>query len=446
MCNTTQDCCPGLFCSEMRRQCESRSIDENENIALEGIDVIFGGHLHIVLNPPKDFIHLDDQGRAKGHTILCHSGAFAKFVGRLDLVVHLADPLVPGDRTFVKSYTYQPIPIDDRIPEDPEMVNFLEPYQLKMNRTLALTQNLAIIPCPKDQATCPKILRSDPDGGDSQLGNLVATSMRLRRRVEADFAVTNTLGIRADFESGPLNVEQMYNVFPFDNFVTTMFLSGNEIREMIDFMAQRSGERGCRSQAQVSGIWFLLDCQKAIACGPFDAQGTLATECHKGGGEWWRPTGAVDGPPMIGDKCILREPSGVRKPNPACRKIAVSGEYRVAVNDYIANGGSGFQMLKRNTTKFNTGISLRDALSDFIRNVPIRCGADVASNIVYDAQDPTEPFRKCTANGDPGTIQFQCGPGHVCPGGACLRHYDFSGLPCLDFTVEAHDGRIGTVR
>ena len=77
-------------------------------------------------------------------------------------------------------------------------------------------------------------------GGDSQLGNLVATAMRLRRRVETDFGLTNALGIRADFESGPLTLEQLYNVFPFDNTITTQFLSGDEMLQMFDFVAERS--------------------------------------------------------------------------------------------------------------------------------------------------------------------------------------------------------------
>src|SRR5207248_3973784 len=96
----------------------------------------------------------------------------------------------------------------------------------------------------------------------SQLGNLVATAMRIRAGVEADYALTNSLGIRADFESGPLNLEEMYNVFPFDNTITTMFLSGDETQQMLDFVAARSSERGCRTQAQVSGIYFDLICGK----------------------------------------------------------------------------------------------------------------------------------------------------------------------------------------
>ena len=60
-------------------------VDENEALPLEGVDLILGGHLHIVTNPPK-IIPSDDQGH---NTVLVHSGAFAKFVGRLDLVVHV---------------------------------------------------------------------------------------------------------------------------------------------------------------------------------------------------------------------------------------------------------------------------------------------------------------------------------------------------------------------
>ena len=41
--------------------------------------------------------------------------------------------------------------------------------------------------------------------------------------------------------------------------------------------------------------------------------------------------------------------------------------YRIAVNDYIAKGGSGFNVLKRNTTRQETGISLRDSLIGYMQ-------------------------------------------------------------------------------
>ena len=41
--------------------------------------------------------------------------------------------------------------------------------------------------------------------------------------------------------------------------------------------------------------------------------------------------------------------------------------YELATSNYLAAGGSGFRMLQRNTTQFDTQIQQRDALIDYIR-------------------------------------------------------------------------------
>ncbi len=57
--------------------------------ALDTVDVVFGGHLHIVLEPPKDVANFDVNGNLVSNTVLVDSGAFAKYVGRLDLIIHV---------------------------------------------------------------------------------------------------------------------------------------------------------------------------------------------------------------------------------------------------------------------------------------------------------------------------------------------------------------------
>jgi 5'-nucleotidase len=420
---------------------DAASRDQNLAIAIDGVDLIFGGHLHIVLNPPNDLLHFaPDTGALTGHTVLCHSGAFAKYVGRLDLVIHMPSVVeaAGGMRASVKAYTYKLIPIDDSIPMDPKMSDMLEPYQFKMNQFLNLNQIYALVGCPSGVATCPKILRNDPNGGDSQLGNLVATAMRLRKRVEADFGLTNSLGIRADFESGPLNLEQMYNVFPFDNTITTIYLSGNEVQEMLDFVAQRTSERGCRTQAQVSGIYFDLQCatgdpECARLCDPSDPS-CVAPACAKN--------------IYIGDGCRAADGSFT---NTTCKPLEPLSLYRVAVNDYIANGGSGFAVLKRNTSKFNTGISLRDALIDYIRTLTVRCNPMNYTNVVgvtcRDAQGETYD---CTAtcgchDMQSGDVRFSsnCAQFVACAAaGQSPAVFDYTDSACLDQNIQSHDGRI----
>jgi hypothetical protein len=80
------------------------------------------------------------------------------------------------------------------------------------------------------------------------------------------------------------------------------------------------------------------------------------------------------------------------------------------VNDYIAAGGSGFTVLKRNTSKQNTGISLRAGLQDYIR------GLATCPATLIDESDPMD--RPVIENHGP--------------------------IPCLDAGAEPHDARILT--
>ena len=105
--------------------------------------------------------------------------------------------------------------------------------------------------------------RNSAQGGDAPLGNITTESMRQRRRVEAEFALTNTLGMRDHVYSGPVSLESLFNVFPFENTINIMYLSGAEVQELTNYVAERSAERGCQAQAQVSGIRFTMDCYQA---------------------------------------------------------------------------------------------------------------------------------------------------------------------------------------
>jgi 5'-nucleotidase / UDP-sugar diphosphatase len=366
--------------------------DPNENFdreTLAGVDLILGGHLHIVTNPPK-LIPNDDQGH---HTILVHSGAFAKFVGRLDVVVRVGeDNADPARRSRITSFAYNNIPVQADVPEDATVSGLMWPYSVRINQEIDLNGVFAYVSA-KTSAANPqklKIVRTHQGGGDSQLGNLVARSMQLQEGVEAEFAITNSLGIRADFEYGPLTIEQMYNVFPFENSITVIYLSGREVQETLDYVAQRSATRGCRTQAQVSGIAFDMVC----------------------GG----PNGARAANIAVGDNCRI-QPDGRLDPDgpinfDRCAKLEPSSLYRVAVNDYIAAGGSGFDVLRRNTSKQNTGISLRDSLRVFL-NRQTKCVDEVD-----DAKDEANP-PKITAR--------------------------YGSIACLDARAEANDGRIRPV-
>src|SRR6185436_1150587 len=143
----------------------------------------------------------------------------------------------PDNRSRITSFNYTVLPVDSKVDDDPKISDLLLPYSIQMNLDINLAGVFSyIVP----SAAGAKIVRSDASGGDSQLGNLVARAMQLQQGVEAEFGLTNSLGIRADFERGPLTIEQMFNVFPFENTIVVMYLSGVEVQDTLDFVARRS--------------------------------------------------------------------------------------------------------------------------------------------------------------------------------------------------------------
>ena len=346
---------------------------------VSNIDLIMGGHLHVVLNPPKSVTDVDGR-----EVVIAHSGAFAKFLGRLDVVLQDDDQL--GGKRVV-SHKYQVFPVDQRLApyEDAEISKMLEPYLFGLNTKLDLRRVIAYAP--------KTILRrSNTGNGDSGLGNIVAASMQLRRGVDAEFSITNTLGIRDNFYAGPLTLEDLFNVFPFENSLTMMYLSGREIQELVDYITERSASRGCQSQAQVSGISFTMNCGQVLA----NAKNT---------DEYVNPGEDI----LINGEAVIPDNS-----------------YKLATNDYIANGGSGFKVLKRNTTKVDTHVSLRDALMDYLRQLKVCRDYEVEMDICSKPDDTSQEM--CRNFGGVGRIPGQ--PNAQGP---------YAEVPCV---LGQEDGRI----
>ena len=442
--------------------------DPNQALAVKGVDLVLGGHLHIVTNPPKLLPNGDDAVYCQTHdcrTVLVHSGAFAKYVGRLDLVVHVGENNAdPEKRSRIVSFAYNNQPVatfppgdPNYTPDDPDIANLLWPYSIKLNQDINLNGVFAYINPPGTA----KILRNDPSGGDSQLGNLVARSMQQQEGVEAQFAFTNSLGVRADFERGALTNEDMFNVFPFENTIVVIYLSGQEVKDTLDFVSAKSATRGCQSQVQTAGITYDQICRddptapdtcdepglgdKPCRCNVIDpnqAGTTCSTDADCNTADPTTTISAVndrcDVTPgsmtlhkcvqtacsaniYIGDSCRPTDPNtGLVKTDAAvdpattkCAPMEINGLYRVAVNNYIAAGGSGFFVLKRNTSQQDTGVSLRDALTVYLtKQAPTCDGVDVHN--ITDAN---------------GKSVFD----------------NYGNVACLDDKIEAHDGRIRPV-
>ncbi|HEX8698759.1 MAG TPA: bifunctional UDP-sugar hydrolase/5'-nucleotidase [Myxococcaceae bacterium] len=135
----------------------------------------------------------------------------------------------------------------------------------------------------------PVALKRDYNG-ESAVGSILADA--LREVARADVAMMNPGGLRADIDAGPLTFGDVYEVLPFDNTVSIVSMTGEELKRLLQFVY------GPKGVFQVSGLKVKL----ARCPGPQRFQGaTLA-----------------NGKPLDPKKL-----------------------YRVAMPDFLARGGDG---------------------------------------------------------------------------------------------------------
>ncbi|MGI6394462.1 MAG: bifunctional metallophosphatase/5'-nucleotidase [bacterium] len=283
---------------------------------VKGVDLVLGGHHHVVLNPVK--IVEGEDGR---DVLVVHSGVNYKVLGELEVAVQ---------NRRVVWHNYKTHIVNEAVQEDGNMVDLLKPYLQGLEYSQYLKRIVG--------RTSSTIARNDPSGGDSPLGNIVTDAMMNHELSRAQFCVTNSMGIRADIPTGEITLEKLYEVFPFENSITTMYLSGKELKTFFDFVARRSATRGCKTQIQAAGLGVELDCNPKEKLQKEHGSYAL-TKCL-----------------TIGGVEIIKD----------YELVLPHMLFKMATNDYMGKGGSGFYMLEYNTTRLDTSVSLRDAVSDFL--------------------------------------------------------------------------------
>ena len=155
-------------------------------------------------------------------------------------------------------------------------------------------------------------LRRDYDG-ESDVGDLVADAI-LAAVPEADLAVTNSGGLRADLPDGPLTFGHAFEVIPFDNRLALVELSGAELLELL-----RIGFTGVHGGLQVAGARVEVSLGAEGACAAKDLDG--------------------DGAVTPYDRARVKAAWVRGKP------VDPKARYKVATNDFLASGGSGWNRL-----------------------------------------------------------------------------------------------------
>ncbi len=235
--------------------------------AVKGIDLIVAGHTDHGLRTPVR--HPETQ------TLIVETFGQGMHLGVLNLLYQAGQPL-----TLVSSDL---VPVNaDRLPDDAAVAGLIQAARARhpeLSRVAGVLQGHA----PR------KYYR------ESVVGNLVADA--LRASAKTDVGMITPGALRADLASGPVTVEQIRNVFPFLDRVTTIKLTGVLLKAIVEKGLWR--EYGL---PQYSGMTLTADLAKP------EGQRLVSLQ--------------INGLPVID-----------------------AGEYTLATGSFTATGGEGYHLL-----------------------------------------------------------------------------------------------------
>lgn len=187
-----------------------------------GWDLIVGGHDHRAF----------ERGFEKHGTLIVQAGCSGEFVGRVDISWDTeARKIVKREARLIR--------VDATVVPDPATAALLKPHvRADMDQPFGTTGGF--------------LGRSPPE---SPLGCLLADAIRMA--ANADVALLNTGGVRADLPSGPVTMRDLYMAAPFEDSLLTVSLTGAELRQLLDG-AFREG----RLAYPVSGMTFTVNSSK----------------------------------------------------------------------------------------------------------------------------------------------------------------------------------------
>ena len=198
--------------------------------AVDGIDVIVGGHSHMFLERPREI----------NDTLIVQAGASGKVVGRLELTVSMGTGQVV-DYTSRKAL----VPVTGNLAQVNQEVQALV--------DAALADAAETIDQPIGETA---VALQPQSSGEFALGNLVVDAM-LDADLDgqsADIAMHNNGGIRAALPKGPISFGQLYAVLPFDNQLMAMDLTGEQVLRILEHSVSSSP-----GKMQVAGMTFRFD-------------------------------------------------------------------------------------------------------------------------------------------------------------------------------------------
>ena len=228
--------------------------------ALEGIDVIVGGHSHNRMS----------KAEAVGSTLIVQAGAHCSDLGRLELTV---------ERGRITAHTCTLTILDhDKVDADHDAERFLkrllEPHLKAMDEVVGKAAGWLV----RSQTLAGQEARKRDE--ESPIDSLFADI--LREQTGADVALLPGVGYGVAIPTGPITAAQLRQMVPHEGKVVTMRLSGTQIIEVLEQAVENTFTDDTAVKVggmiQVGGIRFRYD--------PKMAKGHRVWHVERTAGRW----------------------------------------------------------------------------------------------------------------------------------------------------------------
>jgi 5'-nucleotidase len=274
------------------------------------ITVVISGHSHSFYNC-----------RFEDH-LVTSAGSFGRLITRIDLTVDRASGRLTGVTATNEIVTRD-------VAVDPDVSAIVKKYG-----ALAETKAQTVV-----GAVTAAIVRRGNAAGESPLGDVVSDALLDASRAAADggavVAFTNTGGIRADIAAGAAGVtfRDLFAVRPFGNVVTVVTMTGDVLKRLLEQQFGGSAPDS-RNILQASNGFTYRYRSSAPAGEHVDAESIM-----------------ING-----------------------RRVAPTDRIRVACDDFLADGGSGFTTFREGTDRVVGIVDVDAVVAYFKAHSPVAPG------------------------------------------------------------------------
>ncbi|RYH03578.1 multifunctional 2',3'-cyclic-nucleotide 2'-phosphodiesterase/5'-nucleotidase/3'-nucleotidase [Salipiger sp. IMCC34102] len=272
---------------------------------LTGVDMIIGGHSHTLLG---------DMEGAEGpyptvenDVPIFQAYAYGKYLGEIDVTF--------DDAGEVTEISGTPMLLDASVAEDEDTLARVSELAGPLDeiRSQVIGEATDVIEGNRD------VCRAMECSG----GNLVADAMLDRVADQGiQIAIANSGGIRASIDAGEVTQGEVLTVLPFQNTLSTFEVTGQTMVDALENGVSQI-EDGAGRFPQVAGMSFTVD-----------------TSAEPGN--------------RISDVMVGGEP------------IDLEATYGVASNNYVRNGGDGYEMFEDAENAYDFGPDLADVVAEYI--------------------------------------------------------------------------------